>query len=355
MTLTVRRVAVIGGGALGLSCALVLARSGASVLLVDDDRPAASAAAAGMVAPAFESALDGADTALTRFFTQARSLWPDFAREAGVTLYERGADWVGPREALSAALAERGFSFSETALGLHASIDADLDPGAALDALRAGLAGLSGFDVVTARVEALEVDASGVSVRFAGAGRRFDAAVLAAGWSAARVELPPVAAAALDALVPIKGQMAVLEPDGIVLERPLRGQGVYVVPRAGHVLVGATMEPGLNDLSVAPEAVDRLMARASAILPSLEGRSPSRALAGVRGAARDGRPMIGALAGLRLQAALAPRRNGWLIAPLAARMVAENLFPGAGGLDPALASEFSRLADPVRPQPLADG
>ena len=51
------RIAIAGAGIIGLSCALELARRGASVTLFDPNPPGrgASWAAAGMIAPAFEA------------------------------------------------------------------------------------------------------------------------------------------------------------------------------------------------------------------------------------------------------------------------------------------------------------
>jgi glycine oxidase len=45
-------------------------------------------------------------------------------------------------------------------------------------------------------------------------------------------------------------------------------------------------------------------------------------VAGVRGAAPDGLPIAGALPVPGLFAATAPRRNGWLLAPMVAEVVA---------------------------------
>ena len=61
---------------------------------------------------------------------------------------------------------------------------------------------------------------------------------------------------------------------------------------------------------------------------------------GVRGASPDGLPMAGAL-GEGLFAALAPRRNGWLLAPAVARTV-------AGAIAGESKTAFSAAFDPLR-------
>ena len=57
-TLSAPRIAIAGAGIIGLSCALELARRGATITLYDPNTPGrgASWAAAGMIAPAFEAA-----------------------------------------------------------------------------------------------------------------------------------------------------------------------------------------------------------------------------------------------------------------------------------------------------------
>src|SRR4051812_23116727 len=74
-------VVVAGGGAVGSAVALAVRRAGAEVLLAD---PAplgdnASGVAAGMLAPAFEAALDPVSAGHFPLYRAARDLWPAFA------------------------------------------------------------------------------------------------------------------------------------------------------------------------------------------------------------------------------------------------------------------------------------
>ena len=60
---------------------------------------------------------------------------------------------------------------------------------------------------------------------------------------------------------------------------------------------------------------------------------------GVRGAVADGLPLAGASAQPGLFLALAPRRNGWLLGPMVARIVADGIegrppMADAAALDP---------------------
>jgi len=87
-----RRVAVIGGGVIGLAAAWQLAESGCRVDLFDDRLGrGASYAAAGMLAPLSEAAHDE-DDLLAAGLESARA-WPDFAsrlsRSSGIATSRR--------------------------------------------------------------------------------------------------------------------------------------------------------------------------------------------------------------------------------------------------------------------------
>lgn len=97
------------------------------------------------------------------------------------------------------------------------------------------------------------------------------------------------------------------------------------------------MVDGQSRADVDPQASARLIAQAETLI----GRSietPVEWRAAVRGATPDGVPLAGA-AGKGLHLALAPRRNGWLLAPLVAQVVADGIegrqpAPHAAALDP---------------------
>ena len=79
------RLAVAGGGVLGLSIAGLAARSGARVTVFEPRAQGdnASGVAAGMLAPALEAALDG-EAADYPLFQQAYAAWPAFAAALGL-------------------------------------------------------------------------------------------------------------------------------------------------------------------------------------------------------------------------------------------------------------------------------
>jgi glycine oxidase len=155
--------------------------------------------------------------------------------------------------------------------------------------------------------------------------------VVATGWSR---DLAPE----LSHLQPIKGHiLRAAAPDRGRLS--LRSEGLYAVPTRDGVAIGATMEPGVREPEVDPARVAPLRDAAVRLLPGLEGAAFAAA-AGIRAATPDGLPMVGASADPRVLLAAGARRNGWLLAPLVAKIVTACLTGGDPGphartLDPA--------------------
>jgi len=333
-------IVVAGAGALGASVALALAQAGARVVLADPAVLAdnASGVAAGMLAPAFEAVLDEGSKPHFALMRAARDLWPEISAGLGDIGFRRGgAVWVdlpGAAPLIDShthAMASLGV---ETTLlpaaelqtripglaadlgpGLFTAQDWRLDPRAALAALhRAVLA--AGGRIVARSVVAFH----------AGAARLSDSETIAAdilvmATGAGRSDIAPE----LAGLTPIKGQIlhyADAWPDD---DRPVvRCPGGYAVAARGGLRVGATMEPGLADRQVTDAATTALARLATTLFPSLQC-APFTAQAGVRAATPDGLPLVGpsALDGVWL--ATGARRNGWLLAPLVARMLAAYL------------------------------
>ncbi len=314
------RIIVVGAGVLGLATAEALVRRGAVVQVIDPDLGAgnASAAAAGMIAPAMEAALEDCGVERAALYRSAAAQWPAFAQGAEIDLLVEGADWLGPCDPLAARLQAYGFPFERKDDRLHIPGEARVVVGAALARLAAALAEGA---VIAGRVERIDAGSSGPVVTAGGERLEADAVVLAAGWSAGAVRVEGLEG--LGRLVtPVKGQIIALDGEGTAaVQRMTRGPGVYLLPCPGGVIAGATMEPGRQDLEVDPAVVEQLRAAAAALVPALEGATVQRAWAGVRGAAPDGLPLAGATRAPGVFSALAPRRNGWLLAPLVADVV----------------------------------
>jgi len=331
---------VAGAGALGLSCALALADAGFAVTVCDPGPPLAnaSAVAGGMVAPTFEAVLDAAAAPHLDLLLAARDLWPALEVRSGVRVDRTGAlaagraEWLGE---LATAFARLGLHATEIprrtvedlAPGLSPTLDGvllnredwRLDPGAALGALRAS-AQASGIKFHQAAVQARG---------------EADLLVLAAGAAPGLAAIAPEAAA----LSPIKGHI-LRAPAGDLGGVTVRGEGAYVTPADGALAIGATMEPGVADARPDPARAAPLLAAGAALFPRLAGVKPEL-LAGLRAATPDGLPLVGFSQAAGVLLATGARRNGWLLAPLVAQVVAAL----AAGRDPG---RYAARLDPAR-------
>ncbi|THD65526.1 FAD-dependent oxidoreductase, partial [Phenylobacterium sp.] len=158
--------------------------------------------------------------------------------------------------------------------------------------------------------------------------------VIATGAALGLAELAPE----LRRLTPIKGQI-LRYADRRGGRISLRGEGLYAVPGAAGLAIGATMEPGREDTQPDPESLAPLIAAGERLFPALAGATFGVS-AGVRAATPDGLPMIGAASAPGVILAVGARRNGWLLAPLVAAIVAAQVAgrdpgPYAARLDPA--------------------
>jgi glycine oxidase len=347
------RVVVAGAGAIGSAVALRLLDDGAEVLLADPAPLAANASgvAAGMLAPAFEAVLDPLAAGHFELLKTARELWPALAARVGAELDRSGALWVGD-EASNADMLKRltgpgaraegldGAGARRSSPGLAAPQGAvftpedwTLDPAGMLAALRGA------FEAAGGKVRAAAVTSwdAGTARLSDGGQARADALVLAAGLAAQGLDLPPPELAQLR---PIKGQIVSLDAQAPRSGPVVRGEGVYLVPRASGPVAGATMEAGVRDLEVDPAAVQGLRSAAARLFPALAA-APVSGRAGVRASSPDGLPLVGRSLTPGAWLAMGARRNGWLLAPLVAELLAGQL---AGAED----GHAARLFDPGR-------
>lgn len=316
--LTGAKVTVAGAGALGLCIALELARQGADVTVRDPAAPGdnASGVAAGMLAPAFEAALDAASADHFDLLLAGRDLWPELADRVGIQIDRSGAAYYGEHiGAVAGRLKVLGADAGVYGDRVYTRQDWRLSPRIALAALR------SAAEAAGARFEHTLADAPVDRERL----------ILATG--AERRGLAPE----LALLEPVKGHILRLD-GGPDIGPVIRGDGVYIVPDPAGAIVGATMERGVDDRAVDPARVTALRQAAEALLPELTGLE-ARAETGVRAATPDGLPMVGPSLTPNLLLAVGARRNGWLLAPLVAQAVAayvagDDPGPFAARLDP---------------------
>ncbi|MDG2531509.1 NAD(P)/FAD-dependent oxidoreductase [Caulobacter endophyticus] len=322
------RVAIAGAGAFGSATALILSRLGFKVTVFDPAPPGenASGVAAGMLAPAAEAVFDAVSRGHLPVLRRARDLWTAFAQDVGIALDRQGLAIEGDEAFLAkveAALVEAGARFSRTPTGLFSDEDWRLDARSALSTLR-GAAIAAGADFDARGVAAFS---EGRVTLDDGEVLAFDALVVATGGGGGQGLAPELAA-----LTPIKGQILRLET--AMAEGPvLRGQGVYIAP-GSRPAVGATMEAGRDDREPDPAVVEPLRIAAERLRPELAG-APSVIEVGVRASTADGLPLVGKSRVPGVILAAGARRNGWLLAPLVADMVAAYLTDADPGEDAA--------------------
>ncbi|MDP1618862.1 FAD-binding oxidoreductase [Phenylobacterium sp.] len=324
---------VIGAGVLGLCTAAELAVRGHAVTILDPGAPNASSIAAGMIAPALESLLEDLPPERATLLKRARDLWPAFAETHALRLLREGADWRGPEpERAVARLKTLGFDARTDRGGLTTTADWRIEVGPTLKAL----ARAPGLVVVKGEIARLTGDALRWRVE-ASDGRVWftPTVVLATGAGDPIAGLPDAVAASVAAILPIRGQLTfVATPPP---PRVIRGPGIYAAPCDGGVVIGATMEPGRRDLDPDPVEAARQVAAGLALLDATGEAGVTRV--GIRGATADGLPLAGPTGEPGLYLALAPRRNGWLMGPLVARITADGIegrppVADAAALDP---------------------
>jgi glycine oxidase len=343
-------VVIVGGGLVGLAVAFELARRGATVRVFDTGEPgrAASWAGAGMLAP-YTEAVD--DPEFLDLCAASLAAYPEFVERV------REGSGFDPKLRLdgivNAAFDEKRFEHvSGRARDLrNAGIACDLLDRAETLAMEPAL----GANVVGAAVVRCEgsVDnrrlgrallaacvARGVlvsQVAFVGLecderralGVRTDrgfvpASAIVNACGAWAGSLDGVPAAFLPPVFPVKGQMLALAiPDGLV-RRPVWVPGAYFVPReGGRLLVGATVESEGFDTRATAGGVHALLDAALAAAPALRGFSVAETWAGLRPGSPDGRPFIGATPLEGFYLATGHFRNGILLAPATATLVAD--------------------------------
>lgn len=334
-------VIVIGAGVLGLSSATELAARGHAVTVLDPGGDNASSAAAGMIAPAMESLIDGLSPDRAALLKRARDLWPAFASRHGLTLHLDGAEWRGPDpDAAVVRLHALGFAAERAGEGLFTPDDWRVEARAAL-ALLSGASGVK-REVATARAVSRE-DENWIVTD--GQGHRWSApaVVLATGAAAALEGLPEDVAALVDRIEPIRGQLTPVDCPSPA--RVLRAPGIYATPSAHGVLVGATMESGSRDVTSDPATTARQVEMGLALTGGAGEAGQPRV--GIRGASPDGLPMAGPSVTQGLHLALAPRRNGWLLGPLVGAVVADGIEDRAPLADAAVLSPLRFVNPPA--------
>ena len=370
------RVAVIGGGVIGLSIAWRLGQLGAAVSLFEAGicGREASWAAAGMLAAQIET--EPTEEGLLPLARDSQRLWPDFAAELeGATGLPVGYRTEGtmmvaltrddaeklrfthdlhrrmdlPIAWLSSAevLAREPHLNPRLSGGVFSPLDGQVDnrlvAAALVKACRAVGCSINensrvdGIDVANGRVAGLRLQGNGEgdALRYHAA----DIVVMAAGaWSRGIQGLPtrrrlPVR--------PVKGQMLALRMDASspLLRHVVWAPNCYLVPRLdGRLIVGATTEERGFDRSQTAGGTLAVLDGAWRALPAIEELPIDEMWCGFRPGSRDDLPILGTTDIDGLILATGHHRNGILLTPITAKTIAETIMTGTA---PDLIKPFS--------------
>ncbi len=336
-------VIIIGGGALGASCARELAHEGRRALVLEPGgyRGQAWAAAAGMLAPQietdyFEPLYELGVAGRERYVELAIELRETTGTDIG--LWREGIARVATDEAEAGVLRENvahqrqqghrcdwldagevreRWPWVRPVLGaLWAPHDGALDPAQLVQGLLAD-AGRLGATVVPA--SALAVVRSGdraVGVLASdGVTYHADDVVVAAGAWSGRIEGLPRPLS----VEPVRGQMAALPWPSEMDRAVLYHRDCYVVARGNEALLGSTMEYAGFDASVTDAGQQQIWAGVRALCPDFAALRPARTWAGLRPVTPDGLPILGPAPDMsHLWYAAGHGRNGILLAGISA-------------------------------------
>ena len=134
---------------------------------------------------------------------------------------------------------------------------------------------------------------------------------------------------------PVKGQMlCVVMPEKNLLRHVVRTPEGYLIPRSdGRVLIGATVEEAGFDKQTVPETIQKLRQAAIELVPRLTDARILEAWAGLRPGTPDALAILGATATPGYFVATGHFRDGILLAPITATVMASVITGNKPALD----------------------
>ncbi|MHC5611819.1 MAG: glycine oxidase ThiO [Nostoc sp.] len=359
---------IIGGGVIGLAIAIELKLRGTHVtVLCRHFQGAATHAAAGMLAPDAENI---PNLAMRSLCWRSRALYPDWTRKledltglntgyrpCGILapVFDEGAggdQGAGEEKLVFSSPSSPAYWFNKEAIhqyqpGLGAEVvggwwypeDAQVDNKALAHVLwtAAESVGVELKDGII--VEAfLQQQGQVVGVQTNAGIIRAAHYVLASGaWSNELLPLP---------VRPRKGQMLSVRIPEFAPELPLKrvlfGQNIYIVPRRDRLIIGATSEDVGFIPDNTPEGIQTLLQAAIRLYPQLKHYPIQEFWWGFRPATPDELPILGTSHCQNLTLATGHYRNGILLAPVTATLIADFILEQKS--DPLLADfHYSRF------------
>lgn len=339
-------VIIIGGGIIGLSLSIALRKRGAKVLIVERGQPGreASYAAGGMLVDCSTETA----AALQPLASASARMYPEFAHElqiesgVNVDLREPGTIVFPPAEhvherpgftvasLLPAPLAELEPALAATDRPAFFLKERSVDPrgvtAAAWETAKKRGVDFSSGDPATS-VNVFHGRVTGVrTAKTAFASAKI---VNCAGAWAGQIAPHPFPTR------PVKGQMLCLAaPSRTLLKHVVRSHEIYLIPRSdGRILVGTTVEEAGFDKRTNPATIQHFHRSAVAMVPQLENAKILENWAGLRPGTPDALPILGATSTPGYYVAAGHFRDGILLAPITAHVMAELITGNACNYD----------------------
>jgi glycine oxidase len=355
-------VIVVGGGLIGGSIAFDLAAQKIRVALIDRQQPGreASWAAAGMLSPGPDSpeALP-----LVPLAKESLRMYPDFVRaiedasglsaafaQGGAFEIFCGPAGVGDRDKLLSRYSELGLVAESVAIGSARAVEpaisfesravvwlpdeATVDPRLLVNATIAA-AKNSAAEILSGHAVNSILTEGGRCTGVVAGGQKIsaDQVVIAAGCFCGGI-VEGAGESAVDIVRyapthPVRGQMMAMRSAELKLQRVLRSERGYIVPRAdGRIIAGSTLESVGFTKGNTPEGLRQIFEAAVELAPALKNAEIVETWSGLRPDTPDHLPIIGPTDIPGLLIATGHYRNGILLAPVTARLIREWIVEG---------------------------
>jgi len=358
-------VAIVGGGVIGASIAFELAGENLRVVIFDRRQPGqeASWAAAGMLSPAPDSPRDIPLTPLGR---ESLRLYPSFVaaieEESGrsasymrdgaieILLAPHGEidrdqmvaeyrllDLAVEAISLSAAREHEKSFTPDARAALWLPEEATVEPRLLMEALLAAAQNRGVAIRSDCRVTRLLCEQNRCLGVIAG-GEKIEAAhaVVAAGCFSGELADGAAHLARLLPTRPVRGQMLALRHESFRLNRVLRSERGYLVPRRdGRIVAGSTKEEAGFEKRVTAAGIRKVLDAAIELCPSLAAAEIVETWSGLRPGTPDDLPILGPTDIAGLSIATGHYRNGILLAPVTAKLIREWIVRGRTDFDTA--------------------
>jgi glycine oxidase len=343
-------VIITGGGIIGGAIAFELAQHKLRVLLIDRQSPGqeASWAAAGMLSPA----PDAADAIpLVPLASASLKIYPEFV--AAVEARSGMSAGFRPHGAIETFFSAGAENKLQTIIVQHKKLGLDtealhiedaavLEPHISREIRAAALlrreAAIDNRAFTHAILRAAEVSSVELRASLSVEKLQFDAAhrcvgviasgesifakhvVITAGFASSTIE----GIAQYAPTIPMRGQMVALQSDTVDLHRVVRSERGYIVPRGnGRCVTGSTIENVGLEKRVTPEGVSKILSAAVEMIPAFKDAAIVETWCGLRPDTPDHLPSLGPTDVEGLLIATGHFRNGILLAPITAKLIAE--------------------------------